>query len=227
MHRGVSFSVHTGSATWPPHQTFTGRCVRIEPLDAKHIDDLYDSLGKLEYHAVWTYLPTGPFQDKESFSQFIESLTQTKDSVFYAVVDQVQGKAVGFFSLMRIDLKNRVVEIGYITFSPLLQRTTTATEAFYLTARTVFEDLGFRRFEWKCDNLNGPSKRAATRFGFTAEGVFRQHMIVKGRNRDTAWFSIIDSEWPSLQVAFAKWLDPLNFDGDGVQRSSLTSFHRT
>lgn len=227
MHQRVGFPVHTASATLPPHTTFTGRYVLAEPLAAKHINDLYDSLGQPEHHALWTYLPTGPFQDKESFTEFIRSLTQNKGSVFYAVVDRPQGKAVGFFSLMRIDLENRVVVIGYIVFSPLLQRTTAATEAFYLTARAVFEDLHFRRLEWKCNDLNDLSKRAAARFGFTAEGVFRQHMVVKGSNRDTAWFSIIDSEWPALQDAFVKWLDPLNFDSDGIQRCSLGSFRRT
>ncbi|KAJ5097812.1 acyl-CoA N-acyltransferase [Penicillium argentinense] len=227
MHGHVGFPVHKAYATLPPLITFTGRYVLVEPLDAKHIDDLYANLGQPEHHGLWTYLPAGPFQDKESFTEFIGSLTQNKGSVFYAVVDRAQRKAVGFFSLMRIDLENRVVEIGYIVFSPLLQRTTAATEAFYLTARAVFEDLHFRRLEWKCNDLNDLSKRAAARFGFTAEGVFRQHMVVKGSNRDTAWFSIIDSEWPALQDAFAKWLDPLNFDGDRIQRCSLGSFRRT
>ena len=224
MHRRVGFPVNTASATPPPHATFTGRYVVVEPLDAKHINDLYENLAQPEHHTLWTYLPTGPFQDKESFAEFIGSLTQTQGSVFYAVVDRAQEKAVGFLSLMRIDLENRVVEIGYIVFSPLLQRTTAATEAFYLTARAVFEDLNFRRLEWKCNDLNDFSKRAAARFGFTAEGVFRQHMVVKGSNRDTAWFSIIDSEWPTLQDAFVKWLDPLNFDGDGIQRCPLDLF---
>lgn len=224
MDRPIGFPINTASATLPPHATFTGRYALLEPLDAKHINDLYENLAQPEHHTLWTYLPSGPFQDKESFAEFIGSLTQSQGSVFYAVVDRAQEKAVGFFSLMRIDLENRVVEIGYIVFSHLLQRTRAATEAFYLTARSVFEDLNFRRLEWKCNNINDPSKRAAARFGFTAEGVFRQHMVVKGCNRDTAWFSIIDSEWPALQHAFVKWLDPLNFDGDGIQRCSLGSF---
>ncbi|KAJ6000874.1 acyl-CoA N-acyltransferase [Penicillium waksmanii] len=201
MHGHVGFPVHRAYAKLPPQTTFTGRYVLVEPLDAKYIDDLYASLGQPEHYGLWTYLPAGPFQDKKSFTE-------------------AQRKAVGFFSLMRIDLENRVVEIGYI-------RTTAATETFYLTARAVFEDLHFRRLEWKCNDLNNLSKRAAARFGFTAEGVFRQHMVVKGSNRDTAWFSMIDSEWPALQDAFAKWLDPLNFDGNGIQRCSLGSFRRT
>lgn len=220
----VGCPVETGPAKPPSHSTCTGRLVRLEPLSSSHIDGLYDSVGRPEHAAVWTYMPGGPFQDKASFENFNKSRLESKDPFFYTIIDRAQEKPVGFCSLMRIDTSNRVVEIGNIAFSPVLQRTTAATEAFYLVARAVFEDLGYRRFEWKCDSLNSPSRRAAARFGFTYEGVFRQHMIVKGRNRDTAWFSIVDSEWPALRKAFEKWLDPLNFDEAGNQRRSLASF---
>ncbi|KAJ5683319.1 hypothetical protein N7462_006484 [Penicillium macrosclerotiorum] len=224
MDRPVGPIVSEGPALPPPQTSLKGRSVQLEPLDPKHTNDLFDAIGQPEQAAVWTYINKGPFEDKASFSEFIISLSQSTDPVFYALIDQSRKKAVGFFSLMRIDLSSRVVEIGYVVFSPVLQRSTAATEAFYLLARAVFRDLGYRRFEWKCDSLNAPSRRAAARFGFTAEGIFRQHMIVKGRNRDTAWFSILDSEWPALQNSFEKWLDPANFDAEGKQRQSLTSF---
>lgn len=223
MDRPVGPPVEIYSAQHPPRTTFAGRAVHLEPLDPRHTDDLYEAVGKPEYAALWTYIPKNRSEDKAGFTELIASLATSTDPVFYAIILQSTKKAVGFFSLMRIDTTNRVVEIGFIIFSPALQRTTAATEAFYLLARAVFEDLGYRRFEWKCDNLNAPSKRAAARFGFTEEGVFRQHLIVKGRSRDTAWFSILDSEWPALRSSFDKWLDPGNFDADGNQRSSLNA----
>ncbi|PYH45570.1 GNAT family N-acetyltransferase [Aspergillus saccharolyticus JOP 1030-1] len=217
-------SLETGAAIRPARTSFTGRTVRVEALAEKHIDDLYHHLGQPEHAAIWDYLPTGPFPDKRAFSECLTSLITSPDNVFYAVIDLARNQAVGYFSLMRIDLPNRVVEIGWIVFSPLLQRTTAATEAVYLAARAVFEEFGFRRLEWKCNDLNLASKRAAARFGFTPEGLFRQHMIVKGKNRDTAWFSIIDVEWPIVKDPFVKWLDPSNFDGNGRQFRSLDAF---
>ncbi|KAJ5155445.1 hypothetical protein N7492_008248 [Penicillium capsulatum] len=216
--------VETGPAQPPPRTSFFGRAVHLEPLEPRHTDDLYDAVGQPEHAALWTYIPRVLAEGKAAFTELIASLSASKDPVFYAIILNSTEKPVGFFSLMRMDLPNRVVEIGFIMFSPSLQRTTAATEAFYLLARAVFEDLGYRRFEWKCDNLNAPSRRAAARFGFSAEGVFRQHLIVKGRNRDTAWFSILDSEWPALRDSFEKWLDPGNFDADGRQRNSLQAF---
>ncbi|KAJ5584524.1 uncharacterized protein N7459_004324 [Penicillium hispanicum] len=224
MDRPVGPPVETCLAKSPPRISFPGRVVRLEPLDTCHINDLYECISQPEHAALWTYIPDGPFEDKASFSAHITRLSQSKDPLLYSVIDQAQGKAVGYLALMRIDLKNRVVEVGHVVFSPLLQRTTAATEAFYIVATAVFEELGFRRFEWKCDHLNAPSRRAAARFGFTPEGVFRQHMVIKGRSRDTAWFSILDSEWPALKASFEKWLDPNNFDADGKQRGSLASF---
>jgi RimJ/RimL family protein N-acetyltransferase len=216
--------VDTGPARPPSHSALTGRLVCIEPLSPSHIEGLYDSVGRPEHAALWSYMPSGPFREKTAFEDFITVRVASRDPFFYTILDRAHGKALGFCSLMRIDTAHRVVEIGNIVFSPALQRTTSATEAFCLIARAVFEDLGFRRFEWKCDSANVPSRRAAERFGFSYEGLFRQHMIVKGRNRDTAWFSIIDSEWPALRDALEKWLDPRNFDAEGNQRRSLGSF---
>jgi RimJ/RimL family protein N-acetyltransferase len=141
--------------------------------------------------------------------------------MFFAIVDNASGDAVGYAALMRIDTKNRVIEVGGIMYSPRLQRTPGGTEAMYLLARYVFDDLGYRRYEWKCNALNAPSRGAALRYGFIFEGIFRQHMIVKGRNRDTAWFSMLDSEWPARKQAFEQWLRPANFDEDGIQKSRL------
>ena len=141
--------------------------------------------------------------------------------VFFAIVDKPSGRAVGYASLMRIDVTNRVIEVGNILYTPALQRTAGATEAMYLLARYVFEELGYRRYEWKCNALNEPSRKAALRLGFTFEGIFRQHFIVKGRNRDTAWFSMLDSEWPAIKADFEHWLDPANFDAAGRQKTPL------
>ncbi|KMP09941.1 acetyltransferase [Coccidioides immitis H538.4] len=211
-------------ALHPPRIRLTGRSIIIEPLSAAHAEDLFSCVGGLENASLWTYMPAGPFESKASLETYINSIISSEDSVFSALIDPASQRAVGYLGLLRIDLKNRIVEIGSIMLSPTLQRSTAATEAYYLIAKMVFEDLGFRRYEWKCNNLNTPSKNAAIRLGFTFEGIFRQHMIVKGLNRDSAWFSVIDSEWPSIKNAFEKWLDPTNFDADGNQRRSLASF---
>lgn len=216
--------VQTGPAKPPPHSSIAGRLVRIEPLSPNHIDGLYDSIGRPEYAGLWTYMSSGPFQEKAPFEKFITTRLESNDGFPYTIIDRTHDKPIGFYTLMRMDIPNRVIEIGSIVFSPILQRTTAATEAIYLIARAVFEDLGYRRLEWKADSANASSLRAAARYGFTFEGIFRQHMIVKGRNRDTAWFSIIDSEWLVVRDAFEKWLDQSNFDGAGNQRRSLESF---
>lgn len=168
-------------------------------------------------------MPSGPFTDPTSFRTFIGPMTRSTDPTYYAILDRTTNKAVGYLSLMRIDTTNRCIEVGNIMFSPTLQGTATATEAIYLLAKTVFEDLGYRRFEWKCNALNDRSRRAAERFGFVFEGVFRQHMVVKGRSRDTAWFAMLDGEWPAVKAGFEAWLDPRNFDAEGRQRRSLKS----
>ena len=171
---------------------------------------------------VWTYLFDGPYADPAAFKASIAAKARSADPLFFAIIDNATGAAVGYQTFLRIDPPNRVIEVGNILYTPALQRTAGATEAQYLFARYVFDDLGYRRYEWKCNALNAPSKRAAERFGFTFEGIFRQHMIVKGRNRDTAWFAMLDSEWPARKAAYERWLAPDNFDADGRQKVSLS-----
>ena len=196
--------------------TLTGRTVKVEPLATVHVDDLADAfLGSPE---IWTYSPFGPYADRAGIAAYVDALTANPDHVPFAVV--VDGRAVGVECLMRIDERNGVVEVGGIVLGPALQRTTASTEAAYLLARHVFDDLGYRRYEWKCDSLNEPSRAAATRLGFAYEGRFRQALVYKGRNRDTDWFSITDGEWPALRASFEAWLDPANH-GPAGQRHSL------
>ena len=165
-----------------------------------------------------------PFPDKAAFRAHIERKSASEDPLFFAIIDTASGKAVGYETLMRIDTAHRVIEVGNILYGTPLQRTPGATEAQYLLMRYVFETLGYRRYEWKCNALNAPSRSAAERFGFSFEGIFRQHMIVRGRNRDTAWYSILDHEWSVQKAAFEAWLQPDNFDTDGRQRRKLSDF---
>jgi RimJ/RimL family protein N-acetyltransferase len=190
-------------------------------MSQKHADSLWESVRGAENDELWRYLFDGPFPDRASFEESVAKKAATQDPLFFAIIDRASGRAVGYASFMRIEPAHRCIEVGGILFAPCLQRSTGATEAMYLMARHVFEDLGYRRYEWKCNANNAPSRRAAVRYGFTFEGIFRQHMIVKGQNRDTAWFSMLDSEWPVRKAAFEKWLDPANFDKDGRQRKSL------
>src|SRR5690606_13208426 len=169
----------------------------------------------------WTYLTTGPFARESEYRAWLERVAKSDDPLFHAILDRKSGKAVGVASYLRIDPPNGVIEVGHINFSPLLQRSPAATDAMYLMMRRVFDELGYRRYEWKCDSLNAPSRAAAERYGFRYEGLFRQAVVYKGRNRDTAWFSILDAEWPAIKIAFETWLDPANFDADGRQRRSL------
>ena len=200
----------------------TGRTVRLEPLDpAAHGESLYRMTHRPENEHVWTYLADGPYASQRELDAALARKAAATDAVFLAIIDSLTGRALGYASYMRIDPPNRVIEVGNVLFSPPLQGTTLATEAMYLMARHVFEALGYRRYEWKCNDLNAPSKRAALRLGFTFEGVFRQHMIIKGRDRDTAWYSMLDGEWPTMKAAFERWLDPRTFDADGRQRSRL------
>ena len=200
-----------------------GRWITLAPLDAeKHAEALYGGSHGGDRDRVWTYLPYGPFRSLGEFVADIELKARSADPLFFAVVDNASGEAVGYQSLMRIDPANRAIEVGHVMYALAMQRTAGATEAQYLFARYVFDALGNRRYEWKCDNLNAPSKQAAGRFGLTFEGVFRQHMIVKGRNRDTAWFAMLDGEWPARKAAYERWLSPDNFDADGRQRQRLS-----
>ena len=194
--------------------------MRLEPVDpTRHGPDLFSASAGAD--AIWTHLAYGPFDDEASFTTWLEARAESKDPQFYAVVDRASGAARGMASYMRFVPDDGVIEIGHIWFAPAIQKTKQATEAIFLLARHAFDDLGYRRLEWKCDSLNAASRRAALRFGFTYEGVFRQHMVVKGRNRDTAWFSIIDGEWPKVRAAFEGWLADSNFDASGRQRKTL------
>lgn len=204
----------------PARAGIEGAWGRLEPLDtAKHGHDLWVAVEG--HDSVWTYLGYGPFADEAAFLAWLTGREQLTDPLYWAVVDQSTGKAVGVLTLMEVRPAMGVIEIGHIFFSPVLQRTRAATEAIYLAMRHVFADLGYRRFEWKCDALNAPSRAAAIRFGFAYEGIFRQHMVIKGRNRDTAWYAILDKEWPSVKAAFEAWLKPENFDAAGHQKAAL------
>lgn len=198
-----------------------GRYTRLEPLAVRHAEDLLAAVTVPDMQQRFAYLPADPPPTVEGFRAWIAQQSQIADPMLFAVVDQATGRAGGWQQLMRIVPEHGVIELGYVYWGPGIARTRLATEALYLTARYVFEDLGYRRFEWKCNDRNEPSKRAATRFGFTYEGVFRQHMIARGENRDTAWFAMLDGEWPVLKAAYERWLDESNFDADGRQLAPL------
>ncbi|GGE86701.1 GNAT family N-acetyltransferase [Stappia taiwanensis] len=206
----------------PDKAAMIGRTCRLEPFDAaRHVSDLHAAYAADAEARNWTYLPYGPFASEAAFRDFAEATFTGEDPQFHVVVDQESGRALGVASFLRIDPANGVIEVGHINFAPALQRTVMASEAMFLMMVRVFDELGYRRYEWKCDALNAPSRAAAERLGFVYEGTFRQATIYRGRNRDTAWFSIIDTEWPALRRAFERWLDPANFDGDGRQYRSL------
>ena len=198
-----------------------GRYARLEPLSAAHAPALFEASSGAGAEARFAYLFDVPPAAPGDMAAWVAKAGATEDPLFSAVIDQASGRAAGRQALMRITPEHGVIEIGNILWGPAIARTRVATEALYLAARHVFEDLGYRRFEWKCNDLNLPSKAAARRFGFAYEGLFRRHMWVKGRNRDTAWFSMLDSEWPRLRREYDRWLDPANFDSAGVQRSRL------
>jgi RimJ/RimL family protein N-acetyltransferase len=207
----------------PPRTSMAGRFCRVEPLDAEqHAADLFAANGLDADARNWTYLPVGPFADFGSYRAWLEKVAAVEDPLFHTIVDLGSGKPVGVAALMRIDRSNGVIEVGNINYSPLLQQKPAATEAMFLLMSRVFDELGYRRYEWKCDSLNAPSRAAALRLGFKYEGLFRQAVVYKGRNRDTTWFSIIDSDWPALKRAYQSWLAPENFDGAGTQRKRLT-----
>ncbi|HMN86654.1 MAG TPA: GNAT family protein [Bauldia sp.] len=205
----------------PGPVSLAGRTCLVEKTDpARDGDALFDAVRSDD--SLWTYMGYGPFADRGAFDAWLAARAAAADPFSYTVIDRGTGLAVGTVTLMEVRPAMRVVEMGNIVYGTPLQRTVAATEAQYLVARHVFETLGYRRYEWKCNALNAPSRRAALRLGFSYEGLFRQHMIIKGRNRDTAWFSMLDSEWPARKAAFERWLDPANFDADGRQRVSLT-----
>lgn len=210
-----------GSATRPGDEPFFGSRVRLERLSrAAHGHNLYAAFAVETDDGLWTYMGQGPFDTENEFTDWVASVEHSTDPLFYAIVDVDSGTAVGIASYLRIDPVNRSIEVGWLTFSRALQRTPAATEAMYLMARHAF-DLGFQRYEWKCNALNAPSIAAAERLGFSFEGVFRDAVIVKGRHRDTAWFAFTADDWPAIRAAHESWLSPDNFDESGNQRSSL------
>ncbi|OAK64440.1 acetyltransferase [Variovorax paradoxus] len=209
----------------PPRRALEGRFCTLEPLDAaRHADDLHAAYALAPDGRDWTYLGIERPADVGTTRAYVERIASSTDPMHFAVIDRQSGRAVGSLALMRIDPANGAIEVGTVNFSPLLKQTPMSTEAQYLLMKLVFDELGYRRHEWKCDDFNEPSKRAALRLGFQYEGRFRQAVVYKGRGRDTAWFSIIDSEWPALRTAFERWLAPGNFDAQGRQRMSLDRF---
>jgi RimJ/RimL family protein N-acetyltransferase len=218
--------LEAGPARRPARTTLQGRFVTVVPLDpVAHVNALYEATRGEAGDRLWDYLFDGPFPDSQAFRAYLQRLAASEDPLFFTILDRTSGSAVGHAAYMRIEPAHRVIEVGSILYTPQLQRTAGATEAMYLMAQHIFEGLGYRRYEWKCNALNAPSRRAALRLGFTFEGIFRQHMIVKGRNRDTAWFSMLDSEWPVRKANFERWLDPSNFGGDGRQKLSLSGLN--
>jgi RimJ/RimL family protein N-acetyltransferase len=219
----IGMPVDTAPAPRPGPVTLKGRYGHIEKLTPGHAADLWRVFAGQDQ--VWTYISTdGPFANFADFAAFIDKRAAATDPYAYAIVDPA-GRALGYFTLLRIEPQMRVIEVGHVLYSPSLQRTPLGTEAQYLLARYVFETLGYRRYEWKCNALNAASWRAALRYGFVYEGTFRQHLIAKGRNRDNAWFSMLDSEWPARKANFERWLHPDNFDGDGRQKLSLAALN--
>ena len=211
----------------PERKVLEGRYVRLEPLSAAlHGDGLYEAATAEDADSRFRWLFEARPESRAAFQPWLEKVEASEDPLFFTVIDKASGKIAGRQTLMRIDPTFGVIEIGNILWGSLVARKPAATEAQFLFARYVFDELGYRRYEWKCNNHNEPSKRAAERFGFSFEGIFRQHMIVKGENRDTAWFSIVDKEWPALKAAYVGWLDPANFDSDGNQKRRLEDFRK-
>ncbi|GGY05059.1 N-acetyltransferase [Litchfieldella qijiaojingensis] len=216
-------------SVFPEPEPMSGRLVRVEPLDVdRHANDLHAAF--LEPSATpgegleerWTYLGGCPFENIAQYRDWLAGRAASRDPSFYAIVENASGEALGMAAYLRIEPEGGSIEVGHLHFTPRLKRTPSATEAMMLMMRRAFA-LGYRRYEWKCDALNAPSRRAAERLGFRFEGIFRQHRVVAGRNRDTAWFSILDSEWPALENAFTRWLSPDNFDGRGRQHKALST----
>ena len=206
----------------PPRTPMEGRWARVEPLDPqRHAADLWEAVSADRENRNWTYLSVGPFARAEDYRAWLEKAAKSEDPFFHAIIDKKRSKAVGVASFMRIDPPHGVIEVGHINFSPLLQRTPVATDSMYLMMRRAFDELGYRRYEWKCDSLNAASRAAAERLGFQYEGLFRQAVVYRGRSRDTAWFAIIDKDWPALKARFERWLDPKNFDKSGRQKKRL------
>jgi RimJ/RimL family protein N-acetyltransferase len=206
--------------------TLEGALVNVVPLEPRaHAPSIYEGTHREGRDAIWRFMADGPFPDLTSFESSLQTKAASHDPLFYAILDRATGAAAGYASYMRITPAHRVIEVGSIVFTRSLQKTAGATESMYLMARYAFEQLGYRRYEWKCNALHSGSRRAALRFGFQFEGIFRQHMMIKGLNRDTAWFSMLDHEWPARKANFERWLDPSNFNAQGNQIVSLSALN--
>jgi RimJ/RimL family protein N-acetyltransferase len=217
-------SVSVQPAALPEHTVLEGRFVSVVPLDAGvHGQELYRATHGQRREDLWRYLSAGPFDLRSEFDDYLRRAEKQQDPLFFTITEKAANTPVGLAAYLRITPVHRVIEVGHLLFGPALQKTAGATEAMYLMAKYAFEDLRYRRYEWKCHALNVASRSAARRLGFTFEGIFRQHMIVKGKNRDTAWFAMLDSEWPACKAALEQWLDPSNFDRDGKQARPLAS----
>ena len=208
-------------APYPKGLVLDGKSVRLEPLTPAHSEALHDAFLTSEDGAIWDYLPYGPFDSADDLAEWIAENIAAGDPHFFAIYDKARSRFVGVASYLRISPEAGSIEVGHINFSPLMQNTVMATETMFLMMGWAFEN-GYRRYEWKCNDLNMKSRAAAQRLGFSYEGIFRQAALSKGRNRDTAWFAMIDSEWPELKKAFEAWLDPSNFDEDGQQIKRLS-----
>jgi len=204
----------------PEQAPLTGHYCRLVALHPHHAKDLFEAYAT-DSGGLWTYMPVGPFATLAEITDWITPASKSTDPLFFTIIDTVTNRAVGVASFLRIQPEQGVIEVGFIAFSPVLQRTRAATEAMFLMMQHAF-DLGYRRYEWKCDALNAPSQQAAKRFGFSYDGTFRQAMIYKGRNRDTAWYSILDQDWPRIKAGFETWLAPENFDAKGQQKNRLS-----
>jgi len=228
LNQPIGFSIENWQACEHPRGAhMQGRLCALEPIDReRHSVDLFEAFSLDLDHRNWTYLPYGPFASLAEFQNWIDATCLGDDPCFFTVIDLDSGKAVGVASYLRIVPASGVIEVGHIHFSPLIQGSAISTEAMYLMMKLVFEELGYRRYEWKCDALNAPSCAAARRLGFEFEGIFRQATMYKQRNRDTAWYSVIDKEWPVIKQVFDDWLSSDNFDADGKQRTSLSKSMR-
>ncbi|HVQ88877.1 MAG TPA: GNAT family protein [Actinomycetes bacterium] len=221
----VGFEVPDWQGALPPTaKLLPGRYCHVERLDANvHAADLFAANSTDSDGVNWTYLPYGPFDAISDYRDWVEEVATADDLMFYAIRDLARDQAVGVASYLRVALSSGAVEVGHINFSPLLQRSRAGTEAMFLMMQYVFEELGYRRYEWKCNALNEPSRSAAIRFGFTYEGTFRYDQVVKGRNRDTAWYAMVNNDWPGIKERFVRWLAPTNFDDAGEQKSRLSA----
>ncbi len=220
----IGAEVDASAAERPKRATLRGRLATVVPLDAAaHEEALYEGTHGPDREKLWLYMGAGPFGDRASFRTYLDKLATSDDPLSFTIIANASGRAAGHASYMRMAPEHRVIEVGNIFYTTSLARSAAATEAMYLMAKHIFEDLNYRRYEWKCNALNEPSRRAALRLGFSFEGIFRQHVIQKGRNRDTAWFAMLDHEWPARKARFEAWLRPENFDESGKQRAALSA----